>query len=440
MLMVELTTAFVIFFSFYIHSRIAPMGLGRLNLISFTFYAHLLLAGYIGSYFILKSDAYFNVVVGEVKQETEYLVWAWLSYALIVYSVFFYLGMLATLRKKNLRKQFIKYMIAPVQFDSFNGKASDTVKVFFFSMVFVIFFANLIWGTGVGHFMSLVTSNPEEIFRSRTDATMGFTGIVIFKNVGLLFTPFFCYYVYLLRDISKFHDVLFKLIFLFTFIYLFYDLAKSPVIALLLGFLFLQVYTGRVIKLWFFISFFSLIILIFIGIYSIINDNIAFTYLFSPFEGGLTGRILISQISSFYRHLEIFPSIYPHIGFSSLSSFIGLEHQERSARLVLEHVLPSWVANGYGDQLNTIYLGEAWANFGLVGLILSPVWVGFLKGSTVAYLTKLKKTPITVAVLTVLSIRTSLNSGINDYIYNSIFWAFCFTIVVIASFVRTLRK
>jgi len=267
--MVELTTGFVICFSFFIHSRIAPMGLGRLNLISFTFYVHLLLAGYVGSYFILKSDAYFNVVVGEVKQETEYSVWAWLSYALLVYSLFFYFGMLTTLRKRKLKKHVIKYMTAPVQFDNFNGKASDTVKLLFFSMVFVIFFINLIWGTGVGHIMSLLTSNPQEIFKLRTEAAMGFGGIVIFKNVGLLFTPFFCYYLYLVRHTSNFHVVLFKLFFVFTFIYLFYDFAKSPVIALLLGFLFLQVYTGRVVRLWFFALFLTSLILMFIGIYFI---------------------------------------------------------------------------------------------------------------------------------------------------------------------------
>jgi hypothetical protein len=438
--MIELVSILVVGISFYLHSRIAPMGLTRLNIISFTYYVHLILAGYVGSYFILKSDAYFNVVVGEVDPNTEFLVWGWLSYSLVMYSFFFFIGMLLVTKRRNLKRFVTKYLNTTLHFDNAKGSASDTVKLFLFGLGLIIFLLNLVFGSGFEHFKQFMTLDPNEIFRLRTAVSMGFDGSVILKNVGALFAPFICYYAYLLRNISKSHMICFYVTFVITVIYLFYDFAKSPVVAFLLGFLFLNIYSGKCIKLVFIVASCIFLICVFIGIYYLVSDNIGFSYLFSPYEGGLTGRILISQISSLYRHLELFPVVFPHIGFDSLSTYIGSDNQERSARLVLEHVLPGWVKNGYGDQLNTMYLGEAWANFGMVGLVLSPVWVGLLKGATIGYLMKLKKTPTTVAVLALLTIRTSINGGINDYIYNSVFWAFCAVIITVSLTVQSLKK
>ena len=90
------------------------------------------------------------------------------------------------------------------------------------------------------------------------------------------------------------------------------------------------------------------------------------------YNSGITGRILISQVSSLYQHFEIFPSDHPFIGFSSLSKVLPLSHfSDRSGRIVLETTTPGFA--DLGGVYNTLFIGEAYANFGWWGVFNTPV-------------------------------------------------------------------
>lgn len=437
--MVEITTITIFLLSFYLHSRVAPMSINRINVVSFTFYVHIFFLGYLGSYFILSSDAYFNVVVGEVSKNTEFLVWAWMSYAILTYSLFFYFGAMVGTRYRKPRLAFENFLRSNVTYDRRNSLGSDAVYFFLFAIIAATLLLHLVIFNGTSHLMNFFRLSATDIFRLRTTLSIEFQGIYLFKNIGALFLPFISYYLYSLKQHNTYYRFYFYVFSIFTLIYLIYDLAKSPVIIYLLGFIFVKVYHGKRISWMEIILYISLFFMLFFIIYLMINRNIDLNYMLSPYQGGLVGRIMVSQVSPLYRHLELFPSVYPHIGFNSLSSFIGDPEQKRSARIVMEHVMPTWVANGYGDQLNTSYLGEAWANFGYIGLILAPLWIGFVKGYLIGILIKAPKSPIVVSFLAVISVKTSINSGINDYIYNSIFWGFIIILIFTISMITLLK-
>jgi hypothetical protein len=115
------------------------------------------------------------------------------------------------------------------------------------------------------------------------------------------------------------------------------------------------------------------------GIYYLLVKNIGFSYMLSPFEQGLIGRIFISEIGSLYPHFSLFGDDIPHIGFlslsSSLSEVLGSTHMPRSGEMVMANVNPHWIEMGIGGTYNTLFIGEAYANFGWSGVVFSIIWV-----------------------------------------------------------------
>ena len=60
----------------------------------------------------------------------------------------------------------------------------------------------------------------------------------------------------------------------------------------------------------------------------------------------------------------------------------------------------------------------AWANFGICGVIVAPLYVGFLIQSLDLFFLKSKKTPFLLALFVSFSIKGSITGGFNSYFYN----------------------
>lgn len=91
-------------------------------------------------------------------------------------------------------------------------------------------------------------------------------------------------------------------------------------------------------------------------------------------------RIAFAQMAGTYFSLEIFPDRHPFILFSStskaLTEFLTGDHSESYGIVMMNFWDPVGVATGSAGHMSTVFMGEAWANFGLFGLILAPMWVG----------------------------------------------------------------
>lgn len=72
------------------------------------------------------------------------------------------------------------------------------------------------------------------------------------------------------------------------------------------------------------------------------------------------------------------------------------------------------------NLLSTLFIGEAWANFGWLGVAISPLYVGMITGFIYYFVLSKRKTPLLIGLLTYCSFGTNFSSQLNMYIYNSV--------------------
>ncbi|MBA4367330.1 MAG: hypothetical protein C0403_06785 [Desulfobacterium sp.] len=89
---------------------------------------------------------------------------------------------------------------------------------------------------------------------------------------------------------------------------------------------------------------------------------------------------VLSHLLGTYYSLQIFPGLHDFLWFSSSGRWInevltGTSYE--SYGIILMHFYdPAGVAAGHAGHLTSIFLAEAWANFGIFGIIVAPLWVG----------------------------------------------------------------
>ena len=189
----------------------------------------------------------------------------------------------------------------------------------------------------------------------------------------------------------------------------------------------------RYINLYKILRTFILGFLILLLMWQILVKNNDIEYLFSVYSEGLVGRILISEISSLYAHFNIFSNSDLQIGMLSLSKslswLVDLEPIKRSGRVVLEIASPSWVEAGYGGVYNTVFFGEAYANFGLIGIIISP-FIVLLNYYLITKIVRKMPDSVAPAVFVFTGFNLNVMSGFNDFIWNPNLWLILFIVNV----------
>jgi hypothetical protein len=113
----------------------------------------------------------------------------------------------------------------------------------------------------------------------------------------------------------------------------------------------------------------------------------------------------------------------------------GME-QQRSARVIMEYLNPEGVINGTTGVMNSLYIAEAYANFGIVGLLLMPIIAGF----TIIYIYNLiigtsTKTPIKIALFAYFSFNLPLLGGMVGFMWN-VGWMVLFLYIYISNKMR----
>lgn len=399
------------------------LSLSNLNMMSLIFWFDLLTLSYLGSVVILVyRNGAFNDLVDNLTGgfETKLKVWIFVSYTMLAFPV----GMwIAKLLWNYRRAEFAGYRESPIKPLLTAGDSYIRVPLYLLtllSLMAVVYTYSII---GFIPFLKSSQLGSEvEIMQLRTSVDVGFGGNVYFKNVfGLVLTPILTYVAYGYYRVTRSRKDLiwFCILFLATFFMLTYDLSKSPFVRFLFGFLFFRILTAKV-KTRLIVRYGLIgVALLMVTFVAFGKSSNLLSLLFS-YNGGITGRVMISQISSLYRHVEIFPRDHAFIGFSSLSQVVPLTHpSERSARIVMEIVSPSWIEQDMGGVYNTLFIGEAYANFGLAGVVLAPLWVGFLIQSFFIWFVRRKKSPLWLGLFTYYSYDSNVTGGFNEYIYDS---------------------
>lgn len=419
----------VLFFSFFLfRAASGSMALNQLNMISYIFYKSLFLESFIGSLLIVYQLDNHYVINTISNPNVRIYGWMCVLYTMIALPT----GILIAnklLAKKTIKHQFRHYMAKPLT-THFSFQDSY-IRIILYGLTLISFLsilytfyqirsfpiAELIYG-------DLSRSSAAQL---RQETTRNFSGIVYIRNIfGLLITPILSYITYCYWKITNktFDCLWFFLSILQSIIILAYNLEKSPLAFFVLSFIFLQVFVKKKVSYKLLITFTISVFLILITMYIAIlgTDFSDVSVLLFNYNIGITGRIILSQIAGLFMAFDYFPNIHPFIGLASMSklisSLLGIQYVDRFGRIAMTLFNPSAVASGTAGTMPSLFVAEAWANFGIIGVILSPLWVGFLIGIVYMLFLNSKKSPVFLGLFVYFSYKWPVTLGFNDFIYN----------------------
>ena len=435
----------VLFISYSLFRKAAgSLNIYQPNMISYIFYYNILLQTFIASILvILKLDGHY--VISRVGDDTRLFGWAAVNYMMLAMPFGMLLARRFFLSKRVVNTCLISYCAQNINVN-FIGNNPLKYSIWVFTVISLlsclyVFFV-------LGYFPLLKIFDVSALFMSelRGRASRGFDGNVYVRNfLALTMMPilsymWFFYYLYSKKSLDLF---VFSVCFVFSISILYYNFSKAPVLFYILSFIFAFYYAnGKVSKRFILISV-SIVFTLIVSVYSFMGEGVKELL---SYNSGPVGRVLLGQSAGLYIMLDIFPDTYPFIGVASLSELLnnifGFEYVDRAARTAMIYFNPKGVEAGTSGVMNSIYIAEAWANFGLVGLILSPIWVGFAIQSLYIYFLTSPKSPLHLAFFVSFSTGGSVAGGFNDYLYNpNILLVMFFSLIVfsLAKFFKYLK-
>lgn len=100
------------------------------------------------------------------------------------------------------------------------------------------------------------------------------------------------------------------------------------------------------------------------------------------------------------------------------------------------------IRNGTAGVYNGLFLGEAFANFGMLGIFIAMIHVPIMFFLMNFVFVKLKKTPITLALFAyfTVSFLFTLHGGYTDYIWNTMWVLVVIIGIMMTVFIKFLEK
>jgi oligosaccharide repeat unit polymerase len=422
--LIYLGSVLVLICSYYLFYKVAgTMAINRLNLMSVIFYYYFIVCTFIGGNLIY-SKIGFNPVLAMVGDETRliglYSIW----YMMLAFP----LG--ALLAQKVFKIKNIKFFTTSYSESKMSHVISPKdsylrVGLYLMSVISILsaLYVTAVMG-GVPQLNFFRNLSHSDILALRVSSARGFGGVIYIKTIffeqlpTLLLLISYAYFqkTKLIKDRFWFYLMLLLSIYSSTF-----SLSKGPLIGLLVSMFLMRIYINGKVSMKGVLGVLALVLGLLIIMFKLVTNNsmeLIFFYLIS--------RIFIDQVSGMYLMFEIFPKEFDFIGFQSISRVISEiffgGYSEPATRISMEYAFPVATASGQMNLLSTLFLGEAWANFGYVGVVLAPLYIGFIVGLFYYGILKNKKTPIMVALLTYCSFGVSLTSQFNSYVYNALLW------------------
>lgn len=393
-------------------------------MMSVIFYFYFLLNNVVGAILVVNhmDDHYvINKITNDISRYYGY--WA-IMYTIIGFPV----GQLVAntiFRKKNISSVYYGYISQPLCNEPNNIR--NRVKIFaivlsVISVLATIYTLMVLGGSPLKAVLSGADSTDLAILRG--DANRDFGGNGYFRNIfGILLTPILSYVAYGYKKLYEtgFNNLWFWGMFVCSILILTFDLEKSPLLWYFIGFVFIKVYLGYQLSNRFLFIVGGIITGLVITMYIVLSSfDLDALFIFNQ---GIIGRLILSSNAGVFLSFDLFPLRHEFIGFSSFSMFLsdllGYPYSERASRIIMEYVSPGGIAAGTAGVMNSLFVSEAWANWGVVGLVLSPIYVGFLIQCLYLFFLSARKTPLLFGLFVYFTIKCSINGGINDYIYSA---------------------
>lgn len=258
-------------------------------------------------------------------------------------------------------------------------------------------------------------------------ANRRFRGNVYIKNILMVWMPpYLSYYAYIKIHSTKLRSwkILFGVLLAMSVFVVTYDLSKAPILNYILGLYLLDVNLGRIRNRKRFLGL-ALGGIVIILLYYVVMLEVE-NSLFSIYTGPV-GRIIFSQIATLFLHVQLFPTYHPYLQGASFSRWFqflipGAEGL-RSGRVVMAAYNPEGIRANTAGVMNTLFVGEAYANFGIAGVLAAPIIFGIVIGIAAYILPGLKKdsTSVLLYVEMTLIFITMVEGGFVDIFYSVTF-------------------
>lgn len=400
------------------------LSLSQPNMISWIFYYSFVIQSFIASILVIYHLDNHYLISKLTMDSSRLYGWLAVQYSLIATPLSMCFIMMITGRGNNA-KLFQDTCRQPLQYSMTKNDKTIRLCLYLTSLLSILAIVYVIYlSPNIPIFKVFRHASTEELLRARIETSREFPGNQYIKNLfAILLSPILSYALYCYAKLTKDKiDIWFSYVMIaMSCFILAYDFAKAPIVMYFLSFCFLKVLMGyqfnvrKLLKIAFLV--FSLII---IG-YMVTNKNFSIFNIFS-YNTGPIGRVILSQAAGTYLSFDIFPHVYQHLEFSTLSNAISalldLPYQERSARILMGHYNSEAVTEGKAGVMNSLFIAEAWANFGILGILLMPIWIGMIIQIIYQITLSPKKTPLKLAFYAYFSTALPITGGTNDFLYN----------------------
>lgn len=374
---------------------------------------------FVGSVLVACKFLDYHYLVKPVSDKTKIYAWIGVLYSMVAMPI----SMIAlnSLLRVSPRRDFQNYIDKPIRFRQ--GPLLSIVTLTLFSTISFLVLLYTIYNSSHVPFFTLLKGNMSEAAIERVEVRYNFGGVEYVRNLlGYLMMPIFAYYagIHAVARRKLIYWIFFALNFLMAALLLVLDTQKAPVVFFFIGLLILYTLTnGGVSKKRFVAYFVSAILLIGVG-YSVTTKKDMWGQI-SNLDSALWGRVFVSEYGGYLLSLELFPDVIKQptwqIGVPTfILDWVGAEKEE-SARLLMKYINPEGVARGEANLISSYYLGEAWANYGILGFLLAPFVVGVVVQSVHIFLLKKPKEPLIMAFYSYMTVRWILSSGFVNFLY-----------------------
>jgi len=417
--------------AFYLSYRLFKVAAGtmelmKINMISSMYYANILIPYFLSSIFIY-SDWDNHYLINKIDDNSDAIK---IAYYVLMYTVVALpLGMIIANKIFKVKPKifYLEFINKPI---TYLNSPKDSYHKLFLNLTVVLCFMSIAYvfiTIGSIPFLNISGKTSEQLLFIRNEVGRGFTGIALIKDLfALILTPILTYTFYVNYKVSNNRKqlIMFIIMFLTCTLTLTYNFAKAPLILFLLNFLFLKVLINGQLSKGVFVLGGLLVGCVVVGNYILLSE-LSIDQL-TGFTKGPMGRVFFTQSAGLYLTFDAFPKYHDFIGLESMSNFfssniLGTEKIDRSGELLQGIYNKSQTKLGLTGVINSLFVAEAYANFGYFGVVLAPIYVGFLTQFFFIKLFAQKKTPFILAIITYFSLRSIINGGVNDYIYNPLY-------------------
>lgn len=394
-----------------------------INVSSFVFYS-LMVFEFIGVTLVFLGFRDHYLIQKISSEEVINKTYLMMSYTMIVLPIIIILSNKFIYKIKNMKETYIENVNKEVVLEDKEGRKKIFILITILSVICLIATIYVFYIIGYIPLFKYFDSNFN-FAQERISSGRNFAGNQYIKNIVMLtITPIISYiaYIYMRTTKERKWTILFVLLFIINIFIKTYDFAKAPLVYYICYFFIIEVLLGKTFKIKKILPFCIVAVTLVVLSYTI-TAGYKGSY-FSLSEGPLS-RLMITQAGTLFLHVDAFPNKIDYLkghSFPPITRFLfgAGEYDIRSGREVMKIYSKAAVENGTAGVMSTMFMGEAYANFGITGTIISSIVVGIVFSSILCIYLKSKKTPLNMALYLegFIVFTTVLQGGFIDFFYN----------------------